>query len=157
MTPIELRRVSAETVRPLRERILRPGADAEELQYPGDDHEHAFHVGAFSGDRLVGIGSIAPEMPPYQLQQHLPTTAFEPEASFRLRGMAVEPEYQGQSIGGKILYAIFEHTDANGSHWIWCNARVNALPFYEQHGFSIVEPPFELPKIGLHRLAFIER
>lgn len=157
MGPIDIRHVSAEVVRPLRERILRPGADDEELQFPGDDHELALHVGVYSAAKLIGAGSIAPEVPPYPLQAHMPEAAFEKGASFRLRGMAVDPEFQGNSIGHKILEELFAYMADVNARWMWCNARVSAVSFYEQNGFNIVEASFELPKIGLHRLAFIER
>ncbi|HJV08028.1 MAG TPA: hypothetical protein VJ653_00025, partial [Acidimicrobiales bacterium] len=51
-----IRPVTAEEVRPLRHRVLRPGQAFEETVYPGDDA--GVHLGAFAGDELVGIASL---------------------------------------------------------------------------------------------------
>src|SRR5690606_13479424 len=56
-----IRPISAAETRPLRSLVLRPGAPPETLVYPGDDHPEALHLGAFEGDRLVGIATVYPE------------------------------------------------------------------------------------------------
>ena len=50
-----IRRISTEEIRPLRHRILRPGQTYEETLYPGDDLADTVHLGAFDGERLVGV------------------------------------------------------------------------------------------------------
>lgn len=119
----------------LRGRVLRAGRPPEESRFPGDEAEDTVHLGAFAGERCVGVVTLLRERP------DLP--------EMRLRGMAVEPEMQGRGVGAALLRHAERLADAAGLD-LWCNARASAVGFYERHGWVREGEPFDIPPIGLH-------
>jgi GNAT superfamily N-acetyltransferase len=70
---------------------------------------------------------------------------------YALRGMAVAVEHRRQGIGTRMLRAVCEEVDAP----LWCNARIQAVPFYLHRGWVEVGPRFDLRDRGAHqRLAW---
>lgn len=134
-----VKRISAQETRPLRQQVLRPHQRAEELIYPGDDDPDALHLGAYEGDRLVGILSACREMP----------ETGEPHA-WRLRGMATLPDVRGAGYGGKLLRAAIGYVATQGCTYLWCNARTPVIGFYEHYDFERRGEEFEPPHIGPH-------
>jgi ribosomal protein S18 acetylase RimI-like enzyme len=130
---IAVREVQIADTRPLRQAVLRPHETLEELashEPPG-----AYAVGAFDGDKMVGVGFVGREGPP---------------GSWRVRAMATVPEARGRGAGRAVLEALVEHAVANGATRIWCNARSPARALYERAGFVVASDEFELPRIGPH-------
>lgn len=149
--------ISSKATRPLRKKVLRPHQQLEELNFPGDDDPLTLHLGLYIHDNLVGIASIYSETMPGR----------EGSCAWRLRGMAISPELQGQGYGSKLLNVCIQHVrnsaknttslndaDNEKSVIFWCTARVSAQQFYEQHGFQITGNMFELPDIGPHYYMF---
>lgn len=132
-----IRRVTAEDIRPLRHRVLRPGQAYLETRYPGDDA--GVHFGAFDGGRLVGIASLYSE-----------DRASGPAGGWRLRGMATDPDVRGAGFGAALLAACLEHVAGAGGSELWCNARISAVGFYHRAGFEVASEEFDVPGIGLH-------
>jgi predicted GNAT family N-acyltransferase len=132
-----IRRVAAEDVRPLRHRVLRPGQAFEQTVYPGDDA--GVHLGAFDGDRLVGIASL------YQEDR-----AGGPAGGWRLRGMATDAGVRGAGFGAVLLAGCVEAVAEAGGTELWCNARMAAVGFYRRGGFEVVSEEFDVPGIGPH-------
>ncbi len=132
--------VDAETIRPIRHAVLRPGRPYEETRFALDELDDAYHAGAFREERLVGIISLYPESRDGSLRQ----------GDWRIRGMAVLPEEQGKGLGARLLEAAVEHARSHGARSVWCNARTSALGFYERAGFSVEGDEFDIPGIGPH-------
>ena len=132
-----IRPIGAEEVRPLRHTVLRPGQAFEETRYPGDDA--GLHLGAFDGDRLVGIASL------YQEDR-----AGGPAGGWRLRGMATDAGVRGAGFGAALLADCVEAVAAAGGTELWCNARLAAMGFYRRAGFEVVSEEFDVPGIGAH-------
>ncbi len=150
-----VRPITAAETRPLRLLLLRPDQPAEALLYPGDAHADALHVGAFDlgpdgAQRLVGIASVYPEPPPEAHRGAIPEEAYPYGAAFRLRGMATLPERRGAGHGRTLLDACFEHVQERGARYLWCNARLVALAFYQATGFVTIGDEFEIAPIGPH-------
>lgn len=133
------RPVSAEDVRPLRHRILRPGQPFSETAYAGDDLADTVHIGAFDDDRLVGIASLYREARPGG-----------PASGWRLRGMATDADVRGRRFGAAVLAASIAHIAAAGGEELWCNARLSAVGFYRRAGFGVVGDEFDVTGIGPH-------
>ncbi len=155
---IHIQAICAVDTRPLRQKVLRPHQQLDELNFPGDDDLSTLHLGLFINDELVGIASIYREAMPGRE---------EDVCAWRLRGMAIAPELQGRGYGSKLLNACVQHvkqsvnaaTSASYTQELqpvifWCTARVSAQQFYEQHGFRISGEVFELPDIGPHYIMF---
>lgn len=134
-TAMDIRPITAEQTRPLRQAVLRPHQQARELVYHGDDAPDTLHVGAFSGDQLVGVASVYREGDP---------------GAWRLRGMAVTPALQRTGIGTALLDACIAHVKSHGGTRMWFNARTSAVAFYRRYGFQIQGEEFVLPDIGPH-------
>lgn len=132
-----IRPVTAEEVRPLRHSVLRPGQAFEETVYPGDDA--GVHLGAFDGDRLVGIASLYTE-----------DRADGAAGGWRLRGMATDAGVRGAGFGGALLAGCLDHVAGAGGSELWCNARMAAVGFYRRAGFEVVSDEFDVPGIGAH-------
>ena len=64
-----------------------------------------------------------------------------------LRGMAVALEHRRQGIGASMLRVVCAEVEAD----MWCNARIEAVPFYSHMGWVGVGPRFDLQDRGLHR------
>ncbi len=138
-----VRPISAAQTRPLRHRVLRPGQPFGQTAYPRDDHPETVHFGAFDDDRLVGVVSIYREARPDRPDR----------SSWRMRGLATEPDVRGRGFGTALMDASVAHVAACGGGELWCNARMVATTFYEGSGFSVDGgEPFEIAGIGLHLL-----
>ena len=143
-----IRQVSAEETRPLRHHILRPGQTYEETAYPGDDLPATVHLGAFDGDRLVGIASLYREG---RDGAAIPLKGpLGPRPGWRLRGMATDDAVRGAGFGGALLAACVDHVAAAGGGELWCNARMVAVGFYQRAVFEILSDEFDVPGIGAH-------
>jgi len=66
---------------------------------------------------------------------------------YALRGMAVAPEHRRQGIGARLLRVLCAEVDAS----MWCNARIQAVPFYVHMGWVEVGPIFDLQDRGAHQ------
>ena len=135
---MDIREITAADTRPIRQSVLRPTQAAEALVYPGDDAPESLHVGAFVDGALVGIASV-------YLQSR------DDEAgAWRLRGMAVVPEFAGRGYGRALFDATVAHAREHGGRSYWCNARTSARGFYLGRGMRQIGDEFELPAIGPH-------
>lgn len=125
---------------PLRQAVLRPGKPPESCLFAGDDLPSTTHWGAYVGEDLAGILSVYEQSHP----------SFSENNQFQLRGMAVLPNYQGQSIGKQLLLAVENAIFTTQDVRIWCNARSSAVGFYALLGYETVGDEFDIPSVGPH-------
>jgi len=131
--------ISQEAVLPLRSLVLREGKPLKDCVLPSDSIENAFHLGYFSNHEIVSIASF------------LPSSHFENMGTgYQLRGMATHPDFGGKGYGSALIQFASEYLRTINTDYIWCNARVAAVPFYEKIGFEIQSEEFDIPGIGLH-------
>lgn len=143
-------RVSAEIVRPLRTRVLRPTWTDRLATYPEDEAPDTVHVAAWKGPDVVGVATVYPEAPPEPLRGAIPESAYADDAGWRLRGMATAPAVRGQGFGAAVLLECFDAIRGAGGTHLWCNARSGAVPFYRSLGLATVGDEFDIPEIGPH-------
>src|SRR4051812_25338953 len=74
----------------LRHRVLRAGLPRSEGIFSEDDAPTTLHAGAFAGQQNVGCATMMRE-------------AYKGRAAYRLRGMAVDPEFHRLGIGRRLL------------------------------------------------------
>ncbi len=152
----ELRRITAQQTRPLRQQLLRQGIPLEKLVYAGDSDENALHVGAYdAAGAQVGIATVMRQPPGTSVGT--PSTHPLPGAAqaWRLRGMAVIETMRGAGIGRAMLRACVGHVAVQGGAFLWCDAREHAVPFYEKDGFVVMGERYDVPGVGSH--AFMQR
>lgn len=148
--PIEIREITAQQTRPVRQRVLRPHQRAEELVYPGDDDHDTFHLGAVDeeGDVLAILSMYRHAQPP--------ADAFADPKRWRIRGMASVPEARGTGLGRDLVEHARDRVWSVSRDPIWCNARENAFGFYQKLGFKVVGDLFEIEGIGPHAVMVLE-
>ncbi|MEN0063425.1 MAG: GNAT family N-acetyltransferase [Myxococcota bacterium] len=126
--------VPASAVIDLRHRVLREGRPRETAIWEGDDAASTKHYALTLSDRVLAIASVMAAPFP---DRSTPTA--------QLRGMAVDPDHQGQGLGSTLLRGIQDVHKA-----LWCNARLHAVAFYERHGWTVQSERFEVPLVGPH-------
>lgn len=98
--------------------------------YPGPEERPAEatlrHLGAFSGDRLVGC---------LMLQD-------DGDGRVKMRQVAVDFEHQRRGVGSKLVAFAEEVAREAGFREMVLNARDVAVPFYERHGYVKHGEPF---------------
>jgi predicted N-acetyltransferase YhbS len=140
---VEVRQASSDEVRRLRRDVLRPNGPLDPAPY--DLLPTTMHVGAFDDGVVIGCATVFPQ--PYQ---------DEPFA-WQMRGMAVDPAYQGRGIGRRVLEAATDAVRATEAPLIWANGRVGAMSFYQQLGWESVGEVFEYGPASLPHLVVVRR
>ena len=134
---IVVRRVAADDIRALRHAVLRPGLPFDATRFEGDELDTTIHLAALVGTAVVGCASWM-------------LSVFADEPALQLRGMAVDPAWQGSGIGGRLLRHSEELFRDSPITLRWCNARTSAVGFYERQGWTVVSPVFDIPTAGPH-------
>lgn len=142
VTKVTINSVRLEDVIEIRHQILRSGQPRSSCYYLEDSFKNTIHYAAFIENKIIGCASVYKEShPDFSLKQ-----------SWRIRGMAVKVNLQGQNIGSQLLETCINHAIKMKGDVIWCNARDNAVKFYKRSGFKVIGDEFELPNIGPHYL-----
>ena len=137
---MEVKQIDARDTYTLRHKILRPNQTIEDCQYPGDEDDGSFHLGAYVDEKLVSVAS-------FYIDRY---EKIEDEFQYRLRGMATEPEHRGKGYSLALLNTAIPLIEKNNIHVLWCNARSGALGFYKKVGFEVISEEFEIEGIGPH-------
>jgi len=140
-----IRVISSEDTYPLRHKILRPHRPYLEIVYDTDHELDTFHIGAYINGGLVGIVSFNKD----NLEDF-------PGAHYRLRAMAVLPEYRKNRIGRKIVEYGISLLKEKSVNLVWCKGRVNVQGYYEQIGFMSYGETFDYPDLGAHIILYKE-
>ena len=149
--PLHVRRIEPSETIPLRHEVLRPGADIAKCEFPGDDHEHTFHAGAEHDGRIVSIASMYLEPRPIDAPGGASRRAdHDAGTAWRLRGMATEPGLRRMGAGTAALGACERFAIEQGAALLWCNARIEAVGFYEVAGWQVLGEQFDIPTVGIH-------
>jgi len=134
---IQIGPVDVEEIINLRHAVLRAGLARETAYFPGDRDPRTIHLAAKHGPAIVACATVL-------LNQ------WEGRPACQLRGMAVDPGYQGHGIGKAILREVERIATENGVKILWANARAPAAEFYRKHGWELVSEQFEIPTAGPH-------
>lgn len=150
---ISIDTIELEDVYLLRNKVLRPGLSIESCHYDEDNRKGVFHLGVFQDKAIVGIASFYPErqdkLSDVVLTHHTPA-----HDSWRLRGMATEPSVRGRGLGIQLLRQGIKECETRGASILWCNARSNAVSFYQKLNFDIKGEEFMIENIGPHYLMY---
>ena len=141
MSDVEVRICPVEEILPLRWEILRPGFPRETAIFAGDEAPETFHLGAFAGGQLAGVASY--------YREPLPEKPELPRA-WQLRGMATRLEVRGVGLGRALLEFGEKVIRERGGAFLWCNARIVAVGFYQRHGWETLGEEFVIPTVGPH-------
>ncbi|MFU8804280.1 MAG: GNAT family N-acetyltransferase [Bradymonadaceae bacterium] len=141
---LQVRELPIEKVLPLRTGVLRPHFQPGRLaHFLEDDLPITRHFGVVDGDeKVLAVATF------YKYE----SPVFAGEPAIKLRGMAVDTDYQGHGLGTILLDASIPRLALIFSECrtLWCNARIEAVPFYERAGFKKWGEEFEIKDIGTH-------
>ena len=124
----------------LRHQILRPHQSINDCKYDGDTDKLTRHFGMYLENELIGIVSIYKS----------PLNHIEDEECWQIRAMAVTTSVRKKGYAKKLLKEIEDYAIQNGANYIWCNARISALGFYEKNNYKIYGKEFYVQNIGQH-------
>ncbi|MEM7162948.1 MAG: GNAT family N-acetyltransferase [Bacteroidota bacterium] len=111
--------------------VLRPNDPVSFSQYPSDNQNDDFHVGAYIDNVLVGVASYYIEK---SERLHYPKQS-------RLRGLAVLPDYREQGVGTELIANSLDIVRGTGSSVLWSAAYPDVCGFFLKMGF------IELPEV----------
>ena len=140
-----IKEITAQETRPHRQAILRPEQPPETVIYAKDDDPETMHFAVFEGNEILAIASL--EYDPFPLNG---------KPAWRMRGVATYPEARGRGYGAMLVQASVDHVLSKGEKYIWCNARIAALPFYAASGFKQYGEKFNIPGAGIHYMMYRE-
>ncbi len=125
----EVAEVPVEATFALRKQLLRSDRADLGLRMPDDDLPGAFHLAVFDGTgEAVGVATCTPSNPEFDARQ----------PAYRLRQMAVHPDYQGQRVGSALFAAALSRLRAQRVATLWAESRDTSLGFYTAHGMRAV-------------------
>ncbi len=137
--------ITVDELLPLRNVLLREGKlTNEQCRYTTDSLPGAFHLGYYVNEELVCIASFHPQ-----------SYGDFAGPGYQLRGMATVEAFRGGGIGNQVLNFGIVYLGGQKVHYLWCNARKKALPFYLNMGFEIISDEFEQPGIGPHYVLYV--
>lgn len=125
---------------PVRQPVLRKGKPLESCVFDGDELETTFHLGLFSGKKLIGICTFLKKNHNMLTQTH----------QYQLRGMAILNDFQGKGFGHIILKYGESLLRNKKVKIVWCNAREVAVNFYNKNNYQIIGESFDIKGIGSH-------
>jgi N-acetylglutamate synthase-like GNAT family acetyltransferase len=137
MNEIQIERVDVEEIVDLRYDVLRAGLPRDAAYFPGDRDATTVHLAVRNDGKIIACATVL-------------VNQWEGERACQLRGMAVDPAWQGKSIGRKLLDEVHRTGINSGVRILWANARVPAAEFYRKNGWEIVSEQFEIPTAGPH-------
>jgi GNAT superfamily N-acetyltransferase len=117
MTP-NIRSITCQQTYAIRKAILWPNGP--------DGLPSTQHLGLYDGDLHFGVISLF-------------TTD---DGRMQFRKFALLEDYQNKGAGSKLLSHVIDLAKAQNISLLWCNARVDAAPFYQRFGFSFETKSF---------------
>lgn len=141
---IEVKEISSEETHSVRHPVLRKGYPPDSCIFQGDNDKTTIHLGCFIEHNLVGVVSL------FQKEHH----NFLATKPIQIRGMAVLNHYRGLGYGDTLLKQAEQKALENNCDFIWFNARINAVGFYERFGYQKYGSVFDIENVGKHFVMF---
>ena len=143
---VNIRKVDAERIRPLRHSELRKGQDFSTTSYLKDYEVDTFHMACVVDDKPVTCATFYPEK----------STKIKSENAYRLRGMATDSRFKRKGYASNLMAGSFKELKKRNCDMVWCNARLVAVDFYKSVGFKITGELFDIEGIGPHYYMYKE-
>ena len=129
----EIKIVSVQDILPIRHKVLWPDKPFEFVKVEGD--KEGIHFGLYEDSILVTIISL-----------------FAEGKSLRFRKFATLTEYQNRGLGKLMILKVIDYAQENNFERLWCDARTDALKFYERVGFKKFSEPFFKENIEYYKI-----
>lgn len=136
--------ITAQETYNVRHQELRQGKPIESCVFAGDDLLSTLHFGYKIDHEIIAVVSA------FQQNNKL----FEHENQYQIRGMAVLSKYQGTGIGKKLFLEMEQFLINRNVNFVWFNARLIAVPFYNSISCKVIGDLFEIEDVGPHYLMY---
>lgn len=133
MDSIEIQKVNADDLIEIRHLVLWPDKPREFVKVPED--ESGIHFGLYFDGTLVSVISL-----------------FGDDRGIRFRKFATLPGFQGKGLGSKLLQHAITYAQIQGYTRMWCDARTDALGFYERFDFKKFSESFFKEHIEYYKI-----
>lgn len=143
---VEINKVDAEKIRPLRHSELRKGQDYSTTSYMKDYEEGTFHMACIVDDKIVTCATFYAQT----------SMKIKSNNAYRLRGMATDSSFQRKGYARNLMVESFKELKKRDCDMVWCNARLVAVNFYKSVGFKIIGELFDIEAIGPHYYMYKE-
>ena len=143
---VEIIKVEAEKIRPLRHSELRKGQDFSTTSYIEDYEAGTFHMACIVDENIVKCASYFSEK----------SIKIKSNRAYRLRGMATDSNFQRKGYASDLMQESFKELKKRDCDMVWCNARLGAVDFYKSIGFKIIGELFDIESIGPHYYMYKE-
>ena len=143
---VEINKVDAEKIRPLRYSELRKGQDYSTTSYLKDYEEGTFHMSCTVDDKIITCATFYAQT----------SMKIKSNKAYRLRGMATDSNFQRKGYARNLMIESFKELKKRNCDMVWCNARLVAVSFYESLGFKIKGDLFDIAEIGPHYYMYKE-
>ena len=143
---VEINKVDAEKIRPLRHSELRKGQDFSTTSYLKDYEEGTFHMACIVDEGIVSCATFYAQT----------SMKVKSDNAYRLRGMATDSNFQRQGFARNLIIESFKELKKRDCDMVWCNARLVAVNFYKSVGFKIIGELFDIEAIGPHYYMYKE-
>lgn len=135
---IKIKEIKTQETYEIRLAILRNEIDLP-YKFKEDFDKDTFHLGAYYKNELVGVATFIKNE----------TDGFK-EKQYQLRGMATVLKVRGKGFGKEIIIEAKEFLRQKKTLILWCNARKEAISFYEKLSFNKIGAEFNVDKVGPH-------
>ena len=113
-----IRAITAEQTWPMRQAVMYPNDTIEKVKLADDVQGR--HFGLFVANELTVVVSL-----------------FVKDNALQFRKLATKTVSQGKGFGKQMMQFMLALASAENMELVWCNARLNAAPFYRQFGFEV--------------------
>lgn len=100
----------------------------ESADYESITSSEYYYVVAENGEEIVGFGSVCSETP----------DGYESTVEGEITGVYVHPSVAGEGVGTSMLSALETEAQAQNIRRLGLESSINAVPFYESHGYERV-------------------
>lgn len=144
---IEIKRVRAEELYPMRLELLRGGStDVSKAVFDGDDEKDSKHFMLREGGEEAGIVTVIRR-----------SGEFEGKV-FQMRGLAVKEEKRRKGYAAALIKAAEYYVFIEmGAEILWLNSRTRVIGLYEKAGYKSSGELFEIEGVGEHILMYKKR
>ena len=120
---MKIQKISAEQTWELRQKVMWADKPIEFVKIPND--KDGFHYGLFIDDELTSVISL-----------------FKNEEEGQFRKFCTTQTSQKKGYGSILLKALINEAKLLNIKHLWCDARVEAISFYEKFGLKTEKEPF---------------
>ena len=130
----------------IRRRILWPHIKDGNYSIAVDNQPKTFHIGTFLQNKIISVGTFIKTNNP----------KFQYKLQYRLRAMATDNIYQGKGAGKMLFLKGLEILKNKKIELLWCDARINAIPFYQSVNMKSLDDIYMIKNIGMHKTMYID-